>query len=86
MDSKRLSLLLIDLPGYGFAHASQEQAQQWQSLMESFVLERGKSLKRVLLLIDARHGMKKADIDFLTSLQASLYQGKGEGDAKVRKK
>ena len=71
--SNRISLLLVDLPGYGFAYSSPEQARQWQSLMESYILQRGKSLKRVLLLIDARHGMKKVDIDFLESLQTSIH-------------
>jgi GTP-binding protein len=71
--SKKLSLMLVDLPGYGFAYASPEQAEQWQSLMESYILRRGKSLKRVLLLLDARHGMKKSDFDFLESLQTALY-------------
>jgi GTP-binding protein EngB required for normal cell division len=47
--------------------------------MESYLLDRGKSLKRILLLIDARHGMKKADIEFLESLQNSLYQTKADG-------
>ncbi len=79
VDSRKVSLLLVDLPGYGFSFAKQEQAQQWKSLMESYLLDRGKSLKRILLLIDARHGMKKADIEFLESLQNSLYQTKADG-------
>merc|ERR1712070_585002 len=37
---------------------------------------RGKSLKRVLLLLDARHGMKTADIDFLMHLQHDLQKEK----------
>jgi GTP-binding protein len=71
--TNKLSLMLVDLPGYGFAYASPEQAEQWQSLMESYILRRGKSLKRVLLLLDARHGMKKSDVDFLETLQTALY-------------
>lgn len=72
VDAKKISLLLVDLPGYGFAYASQTQANQWQSLMETYILNGRKSLKRILLLIDSRHGMKKADIDFLESLQSLL--------------
>jgi len=74
VDNARLSLLLVDLPGYGFAFASEEKAKEWQSLMKSYILGRGKSLKRILLLIDSRHGMKKADLDFLESLQLSLLE------------
>ena len=44
--------------------------------MESYILNRGKALKRILFLIDSRHGMKKADIEFMTSLQDSLYDKK----------
>jgi GTP-binding protein len=74
VDATRLSLLLVDLPGYGFAFASEEKAKEWQSLMKSYILGRGKSLKRILLLIDSRHGMKKADVDFLESLQVALLE------------
>lgn len=74
VDTSRLSLLLVDLPGYGFAFASEEKAKEWQSLMKSYILGRGKSLKRIMLLIDSRHGMKKADFDFLESLQLSLLE------------
>ncbi len=73
-DSSTMSLLLADLPGYGFAFASEEKAEVWQGLMKSYILYRGKSLKRILLLIDARHGMKKADFDFLELLQEGLKE------------
>lgn len=72
-DKAITSMLLVDLPGYGFAYASEEVAQDWKNLMKDYILHRGKSLKRVLLLIDARHGMKKADRDFLEDLQSVLY-------------
>jgi GTP-binding protein len=35
----------------------------------NYLLLRGKTLQRVLLLIDARHGMKKADFEFLSMLE-----------------
>lgn len=69
----KMAMLLVDLPGYGFAYASEEKAEDWKELMKDYILHRGKSLKRVLLLIDARHGMKKADRDFLENIQAALY-------------
>jgi len=77
-----LSLLLVDLPGYGFAYSPKSSSVRhdstapWQSLIEMYLLGRPRSsLKRILLLIDARHGMKRADFDFLESLQNNLKQG-----------
>lgn len=64
-----MSLVLTDLPGYGFAYTSEERAKEWRDLMTKFLVNRGKSLKRILLLIDARHGFKRADFDFLETLQ-----------------
>ena len=65
-------LWLVDLPGYGFAYDS--KAPMWQECTTHYLLERGKSLKRILLLLDSRHGMKKADVDFLTSMENSLLK------------
>ena len=81
VNDSKMSMLLVDLPGYGFAFASEEKAIEWQSLMKSYILGRGKSLKRILLLVDARHGMKRADVDFLESMQgSSLVNHIGNGD------
>lgn len=71
-EKQKMAMLLVDLPGYGFAFASEEKAAEWKGLMQNYLLHRGQSLKRVLLLIDARHGVKKADVDFLESLQSVL--------------
>lgn len=66
-------LILADLPGYGFAYANEKDAAQFRDMIASYLLGRdGRMLKRVLLLVDARHGMKKSDIDFLDSLQEQL--------------
>lgn len=46
---------MVDMPGYGFAFVEEEQRQQWRQLMETYITER-KNLKRVYVLIDARHG------------------------------
>jgi GTP-binding protein len=70
---RKMQMMLVDLPGYGFAFASEKKATEWKGLLQNYLLHRGKSLKRVLLLIDARHGIKKADVDFLESLQSVLY-------------
>lgn len=63
------TLRLVDLPGYGFAYAKDEARENYHSLMIKYLLDRGKTLKRMLLLIDARHGMKTADEKFLMDLQ-----------------
>ena len=54
----KVSMVLADLPGYGFAYASEDKANAWKELMTGFILKRGKSLKRLLFLIDARHGLE----------------------------
>lgn len=82
VNSSKVSLMLVDLPGYGFAFASEEKAMEWQSLMKAYIVGRGKSLKRILLLVDARHGMKRADVEFLESMQESKIESlkNGTGD------
>ncbi len=70
-DEGKMSLLLVDLPGYGFAFAKEERTVEWKNLMHHYLLER-RSLKRILFLLDARHGFKKADFDFLGDLQDGL--------------
>lgn len=71
-NKKKISLVLADLPGFGFAYANEERARDWQELMKSYILHRGKSMKRVLFLIDARHGFKKTDFEFIDLLQDGL--------------
>ena len=53
-------LMLVDLPGYGFAAASKRQVAGWTALTRHYLKGRA-SLRRVLLLIDARHGIKETD-------------------------
>lgn len=70
-EKEKMSLVLVDLPGYGFAYTSEEKASEWKRLMNDYIWNRSrKSLKRVLLLLDARHGFKKTDYEFLTSLDS----------------
>ncbi|CAO3589513.1 unnamed protein product [Absidia cylindrospora] len=58
---------MVDMPGYGFAFVDDDQRKQWRHLMETYINER-KTLKRVYVVIDARHGLKLADMDFLKML------------------
>jgi GTP-binding protein len=68
-------LRLVDLPGYGFAKVSRATARQFQDLGRAYLRGRP-NLKRVYLLIDARHGLKAADDEAMDALdQAAVsYQ------------
>ena len=66
---------VVDMPGYGFAKAPKSQVDQWTRLIFDYL--RGRStLKRVYVLIDARHGIKTNDEEVLAMLdQAAVsYQ------------
>ncbi len=68
-------LRLVDLPGYGFARASRSVAKDFQNLGRAYLRGRP-NLKRVYLLIDARHGLKDVDTEALAALDlaAVSYQ------------
>jgi GTP-binding protein len=53
-------LALVDLPGYGYARASKQDVSRWTELTRRYLKGRP-SLRRVLLLIDGRHGIKDVD-------------------------
>ncbi|OYX62652.1 MAG: YihA family ribosome biogenesis GTP-binding protein [Novosphingobium sp. 32-60-15] len=60
-------LRLVDMPGYGFAKAPPKVVEQWRKLVRDFL--RGRVvLKRALLLIDARHGIKDVDTEMMKML------------------
>ncbi|MDX1541728.1 MAG: ribosome biogenesis GTP-binding protein YihA/YsxC [Geminicoccaceae bacterium] len=60
-------LMLVDLPGYGFAQAPRPVVLRWQKLVRAYL--QGRSvLRRVCVLIDARHGPKDVDRTFFTML------------------
>lgn len=61
---------LVDMPGYGFAKAPPSVTEAWRRLVRDFL--RGRVvLKRTLLLIDARHGVKQVDEDMMSMLDES---------------
>jgi len=68
-------LMLVDLPGYGFAAASKAKVAGWTKLTERYLKGRP-TLRRVLLLVDARHGIKEADRPIMAMLDeaAVSYQ------------
>jgi len=53
-------LMLVDLPGYGYAEASKSEVRRWTALLGRYLQTRA-VLRRVCLLIDSRHGIKDAD-------------------------
>lgn len=56
----RENLVLVDLPGYGYAAAAKKKVAAWTRLIHDYLHGRA-SLARVYVLIDARHGIKAAD-------------------------
>jgi GTP-binding protein len=68
-------LRLVDLPGYGFARASKTSTAKFQNLGRDYLRGRP-NLKRVYLLIDARHGLKTVDAEAMDALDlaAVSYQ------------
>ncbi len=64
------ALVLVDLPGYGYAKASKTMIRDWTRLVEDYLRGRP-SLRRLCLLIDARHGIKPPDRDLMDMLDAS---------------
>jgi GTP-binding protein len=63
-------MMLADLPGYGFAQVSRSMKETWQDLASAYLRGRP-TLKRVCLLIDARHGVKDADRETMKNLDAA---------------
>jgi GTP-binding protein len=61
---------LVDMPGYGYAKAPKAAARGWTRLIEDYLKGR-RELRRVFLLIDARHGIKPNDRDTMALLDES---------------
>lgn len=68
-------MALVDMPGYGYAQAPKEMVDNWTKLVFDYLRGRA-TLKRVYVLIDSRHGLKKNDEDVLDLLDkaAVSYQ------------
>ena len=62
-----IQLRLVDMPGYGFAEAPKDLVRRWRNLINDYL--RGRAvLKRALVLVDARHGLKDVDRDMMRML------------------
>ncbi len=68
-------LHMVDMPGYGYAKAPESVVKQWQKIILTYLQGRA-NLKRVFLLIDSRHGIKKEDLKIMELLDkaAVTYQ------------
>jgi GTP-binding protein len=69
------TLRIVDLPGYGYARAAKADIARWNALMRGYL--RGRApLKRIVLLVDARHGLKPNDEEAMAAFDkaASVYQ------------
>ncbi|MTI43889.1 GTP-binding protein [Roseibium hamelinense] len=66
---------IVDMPGYGYAQAPKDLVDAWTELVFSYLRGRP-SLRRVFLLIDSRHGIKKNDLETMALLDkaAVVYQ------------
>ena len=65
-----LQLRLVDMPGYGFADAPKDLVKRWRFLINDYL--RGRAvLKRALVLIDSRHGLKPVDREVMDMLDAA---------------
>jgi GTP-binding protein len=61
---------LVDMPGYGFAKAPKDVVRKWRFLINDYL--RGRAvLKRTLVLIDSRHGIKDVDREFIEMLDTA---------------
>ena len=64
---KPLQIRLVDMPGYGFATAPKDVVKRWRFLINDYL--RGRAvLKRALILVDSRHGLKPVDEEVMTML------------------
>ncbi len=61
---------LVDMPGYGYASAPKARVASWTALIHKYLQGRS-TLARVYVLVDARHGLKEADLDVLKTLDRS---------------
>lgn len=65
-----LKFRLVDMPGYGFAEAPRDLVKKWRFLVNDYL--RGRTvLKRALVLIDSRHGIKPVDREIMDMLDAA---------------
>ncbi len=63
-------LMMVDLPGYGFAEAPRDKAEVWSVFIRRYLKGRPQ-LRRALILIDSRHGVKPLDQEIMKMMDES---------------
>jgi GTP-binding protein len=63
-------LILVDMPGYGYAKASKASIKEWNALILLYLQGRP-TLSRVYVLVDSRHGLKESDLDMMRMLDTA---------------
>lgn len=56
--------MIVDLPGYGYARVSREDALAWLERLEEYLMTR-RQLRRLFVLIDSRIGVRDSDLDLM---------------------
>ncbi len=72
--NQKKNLLLVDLPGYGYAAANKTEVKNWQNLI-SYYLNYKQNIKQAFTLIDSRRGVKDSDralLDFFTEAKITF--------------
>ena len=63
-------IYIVDLPGYGYAKAPEQLVKKWQAVLKVYLRGRP-NLRRVFVLIDSRHGIKKEDLEIMKMLDTA---------------
>ena len=63
-------IMIVDLPGYGYAKVSKVDAMRWVQRLEDYLLNRSQ-LKRLFILIDSRIGVRDSDLDLMDFCDAN---------------
>lgn len=68
-------VMIVDLPGYGYARVSRTNAMRWLARLEEYLTTR-RQLRRLFILIDSRIGPRDADLDLMDfcDIRAIPYQ------------
>lgn len=68
-------MILVDMPGFGFAQAPKDKVDAWKRLVNGYLRGRP-TLRRCMLLVDSRHGLKDSDREMMKMLDQSavVYQ------------
>ncbi len=69
-EAESTPLRIVDMPGYGFAQAPKPKVEAWTKLIHTYLTGRP-NLRRVYILVDARHGPKANDLTVMNQLDTS---------------